>query len=144
MTTHSISITNNYNVFREHPNEPDKELKGRNLRSVNTISVISASDELGSDENRMVTEQDESALKCVCKIITYTIAIVGLSVLAVVPWATIPRTNSIIYQSHWMEILLPSVCLSMLLAGSDMLIHIIFCLVYWIITPKRSVVFSIY
>ena len=89
--------------------------------TVNTISVISVNGELDSNENHMVTEQEESALKCICKIITCTIATVGLSVLAMVPWTTIPRTNSIIYQSYWMEILLPSVCLSMLLAGSDML-----------------------
>ena len=37
MTTHSTSVINNYNVFREHQNEGNKELKGRNLSSVKCI-----------------------------------------------------------------------------------------------------------
>ena len=80
MTTPSISVISNYDSFREQQNERNKELKGRNLSSVNAISVISAHDELDSNENHMVTEQEESALKCICKIITCTFATVGLSV----------------------------------------------------------------
>ena len=34
--------------------------------------------------------------------------IIGLGLLFAIPWTTIPRTNSIIYQSYWMEALLPA------------------------------------
>ena len=35
------------------------------------------------------------------------IGIVGCSVLFAIPWTTIPRTDSIIHQSHWMEFNIP-------------------------------------
>jgi len=47
--------------------------------------------------------------------------IVGISVLFVIPWTIIPRTDSIIYQSHWMELLLPSFTITMLCAGTQIL-----------------------
>ena len=34
--------------------------------------------------------------------------VIGFSLLFTIPWTSIPRTDSIIYQSHWMEVLLPS------------------------------------
>ena len=43
---------------------------------------------------------------------------IGICLLFAIPWTTIPRTNSIIYQSHWLEALLPSTLISVLLALS--------------------------
>ena len=42
--------------------------------------------------------------------------IIGLCVLFAIPWTTIPRTNSIIYQSYWMEALLPTASIQVLFA----------------------------
>ena len=50
-----------------------------------------------------------------------TFGIVGFSLLFIVPWTSIPRTDSIIHQSHWMEILLPFATNQLLFAGSQFL-----------------------
>ena len=34
-----------------------------------------------------------------------------------IPWTTIPRTNSMIYQSHWMEAIFPALTFKFLLSG---------------------------
>ena len=44
--------------------------------------------------------------------------IIGICVLLAIPLTTIPRTNSIIYQSYWMEALLPLVSILVFLALS--------------------------
>ena len=49
------------------------------------------------------------------------IGIVAASVLCAVPWTTIPRTNSIIHQSCWMELLLPGGSYVILKCGNDLL-----------------------
>ena len=40
--------------------------------------------------------------------------IIGLCVVFAIPWTTIPRTNSIIYQSNWMEALIPAASIHVL------------------------------
>ena len=75
------------------------------------ISVISVQD-INNDEETEETKEMSNKLnledlwKALCISI---FGIVGISVLFAIPWTTIPRTDSIIYQSHWMEVLLPSV-----------------------------------
>ena len=53
-----------------------------------------------------------------CKSVSGTIS---FCLLFAIFWTSIPRTNSIIYQSHWVEALLPSVTVYILSAGSDLL-----------------------
>ena len=47
--------------------------------------------------------------------------IIGFTCLFTVPWTSIPRTDSIIYQSHWMEVLLPWATTLLLLNGTQVL-----------------------
>ena len=61
------------------------------------------------------------------------IGTVCLSLFAVVPLTTIPRTNSIIFQSSWMEILLPTAWVCILYVGTELL-H----LTIW--TQERSLI----
>ena len=60
-----------------------------------------------------------SILKDFVHIILVSIGIIAASVVWAIPWTTIPRTNSIIYQSWWMEILLPTATYLMLIAAGD-------------------------
>ena len=55
------------------------------------------------------------------KIAAFAILIILVSILFVIPWTTIPRTNSIIYQAYWLELLLPAASISILDAGYDLL-----------------------
>ena len=47
--------------------------------------------------------------------------IISFSVLFAIPWTIIPRTNSIVYQKYWIEILLPCTTVHMLIAGVEYL-----------------------
>ena len=62
-----------------------------------------------------------SILKDMLHIIIVSIAIIAASIVCSIPWTTIPRTNSIIYQSRWMEILLPLASVWLLTAATDVM-----------------------
>ena len=47
--------------------------------------------------------------------------IIGFSLLFTVPWTSIPRTDSLIYQSHWMEVLLPTASFWLLTTGRELM-----------------------
>ena len=54
------------------------------------------------------TNDSKSAIKDVVKALGISLfGIIAFSVIFAMPWTTIPRTDSIVYQSYWMEILLP-------------------------------------
>ena len=87
------------------------------------ISVISVQD-MNCDEETEETKKISTKLNLqqIVKALCISIfGIVGISVLFAIPWTTIPRTDSIIYQSHWMEVLLPSVANDMLHTGTGIL-----------------------
>ena len=64
-------------------------------------------------------EENMFSVNDVFKALGYSIfGIIGFCVLFAVPWTTIPRTNSIIYQSHWWEVLLPTSTACILSTGS--------------------------
>ena len=109
MTVQSISVKSCDETFSNKRNTKHDAVNTRNLRSVNTISTISVNDESSTREaNRnAVSKDDETALSSICKIAIIILGTVSLSTLSVVPWTTIPRTNSIIFQSSWMELMLP-------------------------------------
>ena len=54
-------------------------------------------------------------------IIISAIKILVISVLFTIPWTVIPRTNSIIYQSHWWEVLIPMTTFIVLSAAAQAL-----------------------
>ena len=47
--------------------------------------------------------------------------IIGFTCFFTIPWTLIPRTDSIIYQSHWMEVLLPWATTLLLITGTQVL-----------------------
>ena len=108
-------------------NDQRIELKGigeRKLPPIDVISVINLHDVRAQRENSENSENEqeqESAYKSIGKIAVISTLIIGLSVFFVIPWTTIPRTNSIIYQSHWLELLLPLASIWIIDAGSDLL-----------------------
>ena len=73
------------------------------------ISVIEVQ-EMNNDENVVENRKVESKVDIVNSIRTISISaikIIVFSVLFTIPWTVIPRTNSIIYQSHWWEVMIP-------------------------------------
>ena len=62
-----------------------------------------------------------SKLSNIIRPIVQLIGIIAACILCVVPWISIPRTNSILYQSWWMEICLPLACVSFLNAAGEFL-----------------------
>ena len=83
------------------------------------ISVISCQEINCDDANKQVIlANSKLELKYACKSLVILIfGVIGISVLFNIPWTTIPRTNSIIYQSHWMEMLFPAAINTLLVAG---------------------------
>ena len=87
---------------------------------ISVINVRRSSGDENRDENNK--EQNELHLRDVCKGILISIAgTIGFCALFSIHWTTIPRTNSMIYQSHWMEILLPVSSNTILTAGNLLL-----------------------
>ena len=92
--------------------------------SINQVSVICIR-EIHNDEttNEINREKDTKLnFKEFFKVIVFSsIGIVGTSVLFTFPWIIIPRANSIIYQSAWMEIQFPLVFNYVLVTGNEVL-----------------------
>ena len=92
--------------------------------STKVISVINV-DGITREEETLSTEKEDvkrSAVKEVCRAIGISVfGIIGFCLLFVMPWITIPRTNSIIYQAYWMEAMLPLLTSFVLGALTDIL-----------------------
>ena len=69
------------------------------------ISVISVQNVIGDEEKEENLKIDgKSGVKDVVQALCISLfGIIGISVMFTVPLTFIPRTDSIIYQSHWME-----------------------------------------
>ena len=87
--------------------------------SPSEISIISSKDvdyDLEAKERR---KSNSVSVKDKCKVISVSIIkIVCLSILFAIPWTIIPRTNSILYQSYWLEASLPAAITTTLNVGS--------------------------
>ena len=84
--------------------------------AVSIISVKRINDEIETEDKNNI----QFSLKSV--FLTFFVWIFGtiaLSVVFAMPWTTIPRTNSIIYQSHWIEAIIPSTAALLLVAASN-------------------------
>ena len=91
--------------------------------SSDKISIASIQNKSEEEEkNESTNTESNNSLKDVCTAICISIfGIIAFSTLFCIPWTIIPRTNSIIYQTHWMEAILPIVSNYLLTAGSETL-----------------------
>ena len=72
-------------------------------------------------------------IKDILKACLSALAIIVFCILFAIPWTTIPRTNSIIHQSHWWEVFL-AVSTSFILSAGSILLD----LISW--TQERSLI----
>ena len=87
--------------------------------SSDEISVISIHEiNCGKKAEEKTNDKNRKARHIVRSSGFLLFGIIGLCVLFAIPWTAIPRTNSIIYQSYWMEALLPCFSVHVLLALS--------------------------
>ena len=95
------------------------------MSSSDAISIISITDKHNNGEIRNKTKPENGiTFESKHGLIMdgfYIIAIIAFCLLFTIPWTTIPRTNSIIYQSYWMEVSLPVTTNCMLFAAVDLL-----------------------
>ena len=79
--------------------------------------------ETSNEEKEQKSKKVRVMLKHICKAIGISVfGIIAVCMLFCIPWTIIPRTNSIIYQTYWMEIMLPTVStLGVLFAAQQML-----------------------
>ena len=87
------------------------------------LSVIRVQEKAFDDEKEENRNNDSTfGVKDIIKAIGISVfGIIGFSLVFCIPWTTIPRTNSIIYQSYWMEYLWPQATNCFLIAGSHMM-----------------------
>ena len=83
------------------------------------VSVINVQTLSGNEETEEeLTNDSKLALQDVGKALGISLfGIIAFSVIFFMPWTTIPRTDSVIYQSYWMEALLPMAVNKLLSAG---------------------------
>ena len=86
-----------------------------------SIFIIDTRD-VSCDEhiNQQYSQSERFSTKDAFKFLSLSVGIIGLCVLFIIPWTTIPRTDSIVYQSHWAEIILPSATSYALTAAADL------------------------
>ena len=83
-----------------------------NATSIFTVRGIEYQDE--KIQNKI--KKNAFDLKDVRNAFLSALAIIAFCILFAIPWTTIPRANSIIHQSHWLEAYLP-VCTSFMLSA---------------------------
>ena len=75
-------------------------------------------------ENQVAFSEEKNSKEIfndITKAVAFSIGIILACVVIAIPWTIIPRTNSIIYQSWWIEALFPFAITCMLYAASDMI-----------------------
>ena len=83
--------------------------------SITTVQNISEEEE----KNGSIITNINNVLKDVCTAICISVfGIIAFCALFCIPWTMIPRTNSIIYQTYWMEAILPMASNILLMAGA--------------------------
>ena len=92
--------------------------------NTDSISVISVNDVPCSEDAHENEERKGNNVNHKKGLIIhglFALAIIAFCSLFVVPWTIIPRTNSIVYKSYWMEVNLPIASFFLLMAGNDVL-----------------------
>lgn len=127
METDSISIISDFDVSSNDIDKESNQINETNMAIEHSISACSDRGEPNNDETNQIVpvEKDEGSLKNISKIFVFGIAIVGLTVLFVIPWTSIPRENTIIYPHfYWTltaNILLLGSITWLLTAAADLL-----------------------
>ena len=94
-------------------------MRGKRL---SVFAVDDISYQVETDEITRLTRPFD--VKDVFKALLSCLAIIAFCVFFAILWTIIPRTNSIIYQSYWMEVYLP-VCSSFMLSAGTYLLDLI-------------------
>ena len=96
---------------------------GSDKISVISVQEMDGDEELEENSQEEVEKNDRKfTLQNMFEALgTSGFGIIGFSLLFIVPWTSIPRTDSIIYQSHWMEVLLPTASFQLLTSGRQVL-----------------------
>ena len=124
MSAGVVAVIRVPNISGEDEREESNERQGNEIAlaqmRADAIAVIIVHDSPCGDNPQVRNEEKENNLspKEVSKGLCVSFfGIIAVSVIFAVPWTTIPRTDSIIYQSHWMEEILPSATLCIMWAG---------------------------
>ena len=124
MATDCSSVISCSDGFTNDQRTETKGIGERKMPPIDATSVISVHDVRTREEkleNVENEEEQESACKRISKIAASAMLTICVSVFFVIPWTTIPRTNSIIYQAYLLELLLATASIWILDAGSDLL-----------------------
>lgn len=130
MIDDSISVISSNCISGNDEPKEKAEIRQVNMESndvrevvTDSISVISLDSIPSSDEPEENLESDDMdwTPKQICQSLGLSVGVIAACVLFTIPLTTVPRTNSIIYQSHWMEICLPSAIFFILSAAGDQL-----------------------
>ena len=91
-----------------------------NSDTVSVINIQRITDQVEKQDSSK--ESGKFWLKDIIKAIGHSVfGIIVFSLLFSTPWTLIPRTNSIIYQDNWMELLFPMATFQLLLIGTNLL-----------------------
>ena len=115
---------NNPHLYgQENQNELKKNLEqnARQQSQEGDVNVEDSSEERVSIIENPPEHHANSMLRDTIRCVVYSIGIVAACVLCSVPLTTIPRTDSILYQKWWMEMILPTANYIFLNAASDLL-----------------------
>ena len=87
-----------------------------NSEEISITTVQNISEEEGKTGS--INTESNNVLKDVCTAICISVfGIIAFCALFCIPWTIIPRTNSIIYQTHWIKAILPMASNIVLIAG---------------------------
>ena len=102
-------------IFCAHRNFTENMSSGE-ISVINLREITSGE---GVEEGNKRENENGLAPKHVCKVLcSSSLGIISYCIIFIIPWTTIPRTNSIIYQSHWMEVILPVTSVSVAVVGT--------------------------
>ena len=106
----SISVMSISNTSEDAESESQRQTKvERKGKKTEDLDADMGRQELHSVDEKMEYGPDNlTTLNVAWKCLAYSGAIIAGCALFVVPWTSIPRNDTIVYQSHWWETFLPS------------------------------------
>ena len=122
ISVHDIFCYDDNQIIREQVNLPTITFHGGkgNETLENSIFIIDSQDVSCEKHIDQHNQRERFLTKDAFKFVWLSVGIVGLCILLIIPWTTIPRTDCIVYQSHWAEIILPSAITYALTAAADL------------------------
>ena len=120
----SISVVSISNTSDDAEKESQRKTKidKKGQKKTEDLDTDRGTQEFHSVDEKMEYEPDNlTTLKVAGKCLAYSGAIIATCALFVVPWTSIPRTDTIVYQSQWWETFLPSATIYILSAAVEVL-----------------------